>query len=57
MIKFVSNISRQYLVAMLTSLVMFSFTGNAPAHPMPNSVVLLDVQPGKVYVELKLPLN
>lgn len=55
--KYTLNISCPYRRLMLILLILFYFSGKVSAHPMPNSVVLLDVQSDKVYAELQLPLN
>ncbi len=41
----------------ITLLGSFLTAHSALAHPMPNSIVLLDVRPDKVFAELQLPLN
>jgi hypothetical protein len=38
-------------------LLLISGLGEIAAHPMPNSLVVLDLQPGGVAVELQLPLG
>lgn len=55
---FHTNISRRFRRLMLMTLLGSFLTGHfACAHPMPNSIVLLDVRPDKVFAELQLPLN
>jgi hypothetical protein len=53
----VSSISRNLQRLMLFVLIFTAASSRLSAHPMPNSVVLLDVQPGGVTAELQLPLN
>jgi len=50
-------ISRRYVRLVLTMIFVGIFVVKTFAHPMPNSVVVLDIQPGKVFVELQLPMN
>jgi len=50
-------ISRRFGRLMLSILLVCLLFVKALAHPMPNSVVLLDVQPKQVHMELLLPLN
>lgn len=44
----------RYAAALLLSLLAL---GSALAHPMPNTLVVLDLQPGGVAAELQLPLS
>ncbi|MBO2009960.1 hypothetical protein [Hymenobacter negativus] len=46
---------RRLVIGLLLVLVVGAY--NAQAHPMPNSVVLLDLHPGGVGAELQLPLG
>lgn len=55
--KFISNVSRRSWRLTIMLLTLFCISGSVSAHPMPNSVVFLDIQSKKVYAELQLPLN
>lgn len=55
--KFISNVSRRSRRLTIILLTLFCISGNVSAHPMPNSVVFLDIQSKKIYAELQLPLN
>jgi len=50
-------ISRPKRRLMFSILLVFILSIKGFAHPMPNSVVLLDIQPKQVLMELQLPLN
>ena len=50
-------ISRLLVRLVLSVIFVCFFVAKILAHPMPNSVVVLDVQPEKVFVELQLPLR